>query len=225
MNQAEQPDEVIRGAWMRVDTLLRQDPAGAGMEAAANMVADLRHWCDAKGIDFDQVIGQADANYHADHGREAPPTAPAARVLTALGKARPILTREGVPAASLNAFERALMEAINDQFMAARAPRRPSEQVFEDSVAEVARDQWQRAINRDLQKGLRPEQVYQAALDRLSAASLFGPTRRGAIEAVEGFCKEYGMSAAELASFKDVIAPRSLGDKLRQAVGSRMSVR
>lgn len=224
-HQAEQPNDVIRGAWMRIDTLLRQDPAGAGMEAAANLVADLRHWCDAKGISFDDVIALADENHSADQGRDVLPPAPATRVLNALAKARPILVREGVPAKSLNAFERALIEGINEQFATVRPTRMPPADVFEQSVMEVARDQWMGGIRRDLTKGLTAEQVYRAAIDRLAASSLFGPTRSGAVRAIEQHCRDHNLPGDELANFRETIKPQSLGDKLRRAASSRMSVR
>lgn len=231
MSQAEaQPSEVIRGAWMRTDELLRKDPAGASMEAAINVVADLRHWCDAQGIDFDQVIAQADEAYNADRNipvSETPPPAPAARVLGALNKARPILVRQGVPTATLNQFERALIDGINEQFASAKPARRPAADEFEQSVIELARDQWGGAMSRDLQRGsLTIEQVYNAAIDRVGGAGIFGPNRTGAIQAIERFCREHHLQPGpELAALKEPVKPQKLSDRLRAATGSRMGVR
>lgn len=189
---AEINQENIAGSRMRVDVLLSSDPSGANMQSAADCVADMRHWCDGKGFDFDAVIADADVAYHSDYGQK--PVPPVRRLLNIIENHRQGLVKMGIPADLLEEFERRVIDGVNAYIATeARPVRGQPDQNFEQSVRDVSRDSWSASLNNDLNRGMVPEQVYESARNKLQHGGVHGPAREGAVQAIKRFCTQNGV--------------------------------
>ena len=179
-------DQMIKSARMRIDSLLHVDPDGATFEGESNFIADIHHWCDGKGIDFEGVLTEADAAYRSDCGERPEP--PARRLLALLESSRETLVEHGLPASKINDLISLVGERLKKLVVEKPVPVCASDESFEDSLRTVARDQWTDYIARLEVSQIAPEALRDLTKEKIGASGLVGAPREGAQEALKRYC-------------------------------------
>jgi hypothetical protein len=218
-NLSASEDRLIQAARMRIDSLLRGDVDGATLQGAGAFIADLRHWCDGKGISFDAALAEAELAYRSDYNGKAMP--PAQRLLELLEASRAELLGSGVPAQTLDSFIAIARDKLSSQVANTARVERVPDSAFEASLRQVGFDQWQQHFARQKSAGVAPKVVRDVGYEKINSSGARGPARDGAIQALGAFCDQNGIQfdRSHIAAQSAPVSALSVSERAKRANG------